>query len=123
MKEILGDKVKSVVISSRLTDSAAVLSSEDGVTSAMEKFMRAMDKNMTVPVKTLEVNREHPLLRALLAIYKADSHDTVLTTMVNVLFDSAQMMDGFIRDPQELARRSSQLLEQSAAWYTQVTKA
>ena len=123
MKEILGDKVKSVVISSRLTDSAAVLSSEDGVTSAMEKFMRAMDKNMTVPVKTLEVNREHPLLRALLAIYKADSHDAVLTTMVNVLFDSAQMMDGFIRDPQELARRSSQLLEQSAAWYTQVTKA
>ena len=89
----------------------------------MEKFMLAMDKNMTVPVKTLEVNREHPLLRALLAIYKADSHDTVLTTMVNVLFDSAQMMDGFIRDPQELARRSSQLLEQSAAWYTQVTKA
>ena len=123
MKEILGDKVKSVVISTRLTDSAAVLSSEDGVTSAMEKFMRAMDKNMTVPVKTLEVNREHPLLRALLAIYKADSHDAVLTTMVNVLFDSAQMMDGFIRDPQELARRSSQLLEQSAAWYTQVTKA
>ena len=49
--------------------------------------------------------------------------EQVLTTMVNVLFDSAQMMDGFIRDPQELARRSSQLLEQSAAWYTQVTKA
>ena len=123
MKEILGDKVKNVVISSKLTDSAAVLSSEDGVTSAMEKFMRAMDKNMTIPVKTLEVNREHPLLRALLAIYKSDAHDAVLTTMVNVLFDSAQMMDGFIRDPQELARRSSQLLEQSAAWYTQVTKA
>lgn len=122
MKEILGDKVKNVIVSTRLTDSAAVLSSEDGVTSAMEKFMRAMDKSTKIPVKTLEVNREHPLLRAMLTIYKGDAGDAVLASMVNMLFDSAQLMDGFVRDPQELASRSAQLLEQAASWYTQIKK-
>lgn len=117
MKTILGDKVKGVVVSSRLTDSAAVLSSEDGVTSGMDKIMRAMTKNMEVPVKTLEVNREHPLLRSLLSIYKVNADDPVLDELVNVLFDSAQLMDGFVRDPQELASRTAKMLEKSAAWY------
>ncbi len=122
MKELLGARVKDVVVSRRLTDSAAVLSSEDGVTSAMDKFMRAMDKNMEVPVKTLEVNREHPLLRALLRIFKADANDAILATMINSLFDSAQLMDGFVKDPQELASRNAKLLEQSASWYADIKK-
>lgn len=122
MKEVLGDKVKDVIVSSKLADSAAVLSSEDGMTSAMDKFMRHMGKDNTIPVKTLEVNREHPLLRSMLRIFKADANDTTLGNLINGLFDSAQLMDGFIRDPQELSSRNSKLLEQSAAWYTEVRK-
>ncbi len=122
MKEVLGDKVKDVIVSSKLADSAAVLSSEDGMTSAMDKFMRHMGKDDTIPVKTLEVNREHALLRSMLRIYKADAGDAILVNLINGLFDSAQLMDGFIRDPQELASRNSKLLEQSAAWYAEVRK-
>ncbi len=122
MKEVLDGKVKDVIVSSKLADSPAVLSSEDGMTSAMDKFMRHMGKDNTIPVKTLEVNREHPLLRSMLRIYKADANDTILGNLINGLFDSAQLMDGFIRDPQELSSRNSKLLEQSAAWYTEVRK-
>ena len=122
MKEVLDGKVKDVIVSSKLADSPAVLSSEDGMTSAMDKFMRHMGKNNTIPVKTLEVNREHPLLRSMLRIYKADANDAILGNLINGLFDSAQLMDGFIRDPQELSSRNSKLLEQSAAWYTEVRK-
>ena len=117
MKSILGDKVKDVVVSTRLADSPVVLSSETGVTSGMDKIMRAMSRNMDVPVKTLEVNREHSLLRSLLAIYKANADDPVLNGLVNVLFDSAQLMDGYVRDPQEIATRTANMLEKSAAWY------
>ncbi len=122
MKEVLDGKVKDVIVSSKLADSPAVLSSEDGMTSAMDKFMRHMGKDNTIPVKTLEVNREHPLLRSMLRIYKADADDAILGNLINGLFDSAQLMDGFIRDPQELSSRNSKLLEQSAAWYTEVRK-
>ncbi len=122
MKEVLDGKVKDVIVSSKLADSPAVLSSEDGMTSAMDKFMRHMGKDNTIPVKTLEVNREHPLLRSMLRIFKADANDTTLGNLINGLFDSAQLMDGFIRDPQELSSRNSKLLEQSAAWYTEVRK-
>ncbi len=122
MKAVLDGKVKDVIVSSKLADSPAVLSSEDGMTSAMDKFMRHMGKDNTIPVKTLEVNREHPLLRSMLRIYKADADDAILGNLINGLFDSAQLMDGFIRDPQELSSRNSKLLEQSAAWYTEVRK-
>ncbi len=122
MKEVLGGKVKDVIVSTKLADSAAVLSSEDGMTSAMDKFMRHMGKDDTIPVKTLEVNREHALLRSMLRIYKADAGDAILGNLINGLFDSAQLMDGFVRDPQALASRNSKLLEQSAAWYAEVRK-
>ena len=122
MKEILGDKVKDVTVSTRLADSAACLSSEDGMTSAMDKFMRVMQKDDKIPVKTLEVNKDHPLLRSLLRIYKADAGDKTLTTMVQALFDEALLMDGYMKDPQEVAARSAGLLEQAAAWYAVVKK-
>lgn len=122
MKEILGDKVKDVTVSTRLADSAACLSSEDGMTSAMDKFMRVMQKDDKIPVKTLEVNKDHPLLRSLLRIYKADAGDKTLTTMVQALFDEALLMDGYMKDPQEVAARSAGLLEQAAAWYAEVKK-
>lgn len=122
MKEVLGDKVKDVIVSSKLADSAAVLASTDGMTSAMDKFMRSFGKDDSIPVKNLEVNREHALLRTMLRIFKADAADAILVSMINGLFDSAQLMDGYVRDPQELAARNTRLLEQSAAWYAEVRK-
>ncbi len=31
-------------------------------------------------------------------------------------------MDGYMKDPQEVAARSAKLLEQAAAWYAEVRK-
>ena len=93
------DRVKDVTVATRRADSAACLSSEDGMTSAMDKFMRVMQKDDKIPVKTLEVNKDHPLLRSLLRIYKADAGDKTLTTMVQALFDEALLMDGYMKDP------------------------
>lgn len=122
IKEILGDKVKDVVVSTRLADSPACLTSADGVTSSMEKFMRAVQHDNTVPVKTLEVNKDHPLMRSLLRIYRADASDAALAPMVRILFDGAQLLDGYVTDPQEMATRFAGLLEKAASWYAEVRK-
>ena len=123
MKDILGDKVKEVRVSHRLADSPAVLVAPDGgMSSSMEKFLKVMRKDDTLPVKVLEVNRDHPLLRNMLRMFRADSEDRTLADMTRSLFDSSLLLDGYLKDPQELAARSRKLLEDAAAWYTEVRK-
>ncbi len=123
MKEILGDKVTSVALSHRLADSPAVLVSPDGgMTASMEKLLKVMQKDDSIPVKILEVNRDHPLLRSMLKIYKADNKSRVLDEMTRSLFDSCLLVDGYLKDPQALAARQNEILTQAAAWYTEVCK-
>ena len=122
IKEILGERVADVRVSHRLADSPAVLVSPDGMTSSMEKLMRAMQKDDSLPVKVLEVNRDHVLLRSLLKMFKADPQDKTLAGMVENLFDACMLQEGYLRDAQRLAGRSSHLLEQAAAWYVEVKK-
>lgn len=123
MKEILGDKVKEVRVSHRLADSPAVLVSPDGgMTSSMEKLMRVMQKDDSLPVKTLEVNRDHPLLRNMLRMFKADRQDKALSDMTQSLFDASLLLDGYLKDPQALATRVNTLLSEAAAWYAEVRK-
>ena len=123
IKEILGDRVTDVRISHRLADSPAVLVSPDGgMTSSMEKLFRAMHKDDSVPVKALELNRDHPLLRSLLRIFKADPQDKALAGMAELLFEGCLLREGYVKDPQALARHANALMEQAAAWYTEVRK-
>ena len=123
MQEILGDKVKEVRVSHRLADSPACLVAPDGgMTSSMEKLMRVMNKDDSIPQKVLEVNRDHPMLRSLLRIHKADAHDPLLTEMVQGLFDTSLLLDGYLKDPHALAARTNKLMEQAGAWYAELKK-
>jgi molecular chaperone HtpG len=122
MKDILGDKVKDVRVSHRLADSPACLVSPEGMTSSMEKLLRVMHKDETVPQKVLEINRDHPLARALLRIHKADAQDPLLGDMVQALFDNCLLMDGYLKDPHALAARANSLLERAGQWYAELRK-
>lgn len=123
MKDVLGDKVTDVRISHRLADSPAVLVSPDGgMSSSMEKLLKVMQKDDSLPVKVLEVNRDHPLLRSMLRMFKADRDDKTLAEMTQGLFDASLLLDGYLKDPQALAARTNKLLEEAAAWYTEVRK-
>lgn len=123
MGEILEGRVKEVRVSHRLTDSPAVLVAPDGqMSSSMEKLLKVMRKDDSLPVKVLEVNRDHPLLRSMLRMFRADPRDAVLEEMTRGLFDASLLLDGYLKDPQEMADRSRRMLEQAAAWYTEVRK-
>lgn len=123
MKEILGDKVADVRESHRLADSPAVLVSPDGaMTSSMEKLLKVMRKDDSLPVKVLEVNKNNSLIRSLLRIYEADHDDKILAEMTRSLFDSCLLLDGYLKDPQIMAQRSNDLLTDAARWYTEVRK-
>ena len=68
----MGEKVKEVRESKRLKDSPAVLVNPDNsMSGSMQKIMQIMNKDQSIPEKIMEVNKNHPLMRNLLKIFKA----------------------------------------------------
>lgn len=118
MKDILGDRVESVVESKRLTDSPSCLVSPDGsMTSSMQKIMQIMNKDATIPKKIMEINRDHPLVRNLIKIYKNDVKDVHLSRVTEQLFESALLLEGYMDDAHAMVSRIEDLLEKSTEWY------
>ncbi len=123
IKEILGDRVTDVKKSERLSGSPAILvNPDDSMTSSMQKMMRMMNKDMEVPKKVFEINRDHKLIRNLLKVFKANRQDEYISNVVEELFESALLLEGDLMDPHRLVSRINQMLEQSSDWYTEVKK-
>lgn len=122
IRAILGDKVKDVRLSERLSGSPAVLVSPDGVSSSMEKLMRVMQKSDGIPPKILELNPDHPFIRTLLRIYEDNSENPLLPDLVNGLFDNVQLLDGYLGDPYLMADRNLKLMEKAIGWYADLLK-
>ena len=117
MKEILAEQVTDIRVSDRLPGNPAALVSPDGVSSSMEKLIRVMQKTDGLPKKVLEINPDHSLMRALLRIYKNDPDNALVTDMINNLFDSLLLLDGYLNDPYIMADRTIRLMDEAATWY------
>ncbi len=118
IKEILGERVTEVRISTRLQDSPCCLVSPDGgLTSSMQKILQIVSKDTAVPSKVMEINPDHPLVRNLLRIYHADAKDGYLERAVEQLYDSSLLLEGYLSDPHRLVQRINSLLEDSSSWY------
>jgi len=116
MKDILGSRIKDVRGSERLTSSPSLLVAADGrISSQMQRVMRLMQKDESVPEKIMEVNPNHPLTRSLLAIFTADPNDPFLTQATEQLFESALLLEGYLSDPHAMVRRMNAILEQAAS--------
>ncbi len=121
VREILGDKVTDVRLSERLSKSPSCLVSPDGdVTSHMQKIMRLVTKDTSVPQKVLELNKDHPLIRNMIRIHQNDPSDPFIATAVEQLYESALLMEGYLSDPHKMVGRINSLLENSSTWYAQM---
>lgn len=118
MKDILGDRVTEVKESKRLTGSPSCLVSPDGtMTSGMQKIMRVMNKDMSVPQKVMEVNKDHALVRNLIKIYRKDVNDAHLSLVTEQLYESALLLEGYLSDAPKMVNRIEELLEKSTNMY------
>lgn len=118
LKDILGDRVTEVKESKRLHDSPSCLVNPDGsMSSHMHKMMQMMNKDMSVPPKVMEINKNHLLTRNLLNIYKSDPRDEFIDNVAEQMYESALLLEGYLSDPHKLVNRINEVLEKSSTWH------
>lgn len=113
IKNSLGDSVKEVRLSKRLTDSACCLvGNENDMGTQMEKILRAMKQEVgTTPKRILELNPNHPALVKLQSIFAGDHDDPRIAEYAALFFDQALLTAGLpIKDPLLFTKRISSLM-------------
>ncbi len=110
VKESLGDGIKEVRLTNRLTDSPCCLVGEEhSLTPQMEELMRKMGQDVPPSTRILELNASHPLVAKLQALQASDA--TKAADHVRVLRDQAVLAEGGrIADPAAFAKRVQELL-------------
>lgn len=108
IKEQLGDKVKTVRVTHRLTDSPACLAVDDhDMGMQMRKIMEASGQAVPETKPIFEVNPTHPL------VVKLDKEvdEDRFADIVSILFGQAGLADGVqLEDPADFSTRLNKLL-------------
>ncbi|GAA3950645.1 molecular chaperone HtpG [Streptomyces marokkonensis] len=95
MTEHLGEDVKEVRLSSRLTVSpACVVSDANELTPALENMYRAMGQEVPQAKRILELNPEHQLVKSLNRSYTEQQDRTELTETAELLHALAVLAEG-----------------------------
>ena len=110
LKEALKDDVDDVVISAKLVDSPLCLSTKDGLSLEMEKTLNEQPgtEEKVKAKKVLEINPEHELFKAFLAI---QDQDDLVKSFASVLLDEAMLLEGReIANKKEFVRKLNELM-------------
>lgn len=109
VKDVLGDKVKGVRMTNRLTDSpACVVADEQDMNSNMQRIMAAMGQNMPESKPIFELNPEHNLVQRL----HSEADDAAFAEWSELLFDQAILAEGGqLKNPAAFVMRMNKLLQ------------
>ncbi len=106
VKTALGDRVKDVRVSKRLTESASCLVSAEGDPGVnFEKILRMVDKEAEEAKRILELNPSHPIVKNLNTLAEREPGSERVKLWSELLFDQALLAEGEVRDPAELVKR------------------
>jgi molecular chaperone HtpG len=108
IKSGLGERVKEVRVTHRLTESPACLvAGNHDLSGNLERLLKAAGQKTPDTKPILEVNVEHKLLARL----KLESDETKFNDLANVLFDQALLAEGGqLIDPALFVKRMNSLL-------------
>jgi molecular chaperone HtpG len=108
LKETLGDHVKDVRLSTRLTESPACLVTDAfGMTPALARMYRSSGQVVPALKRILELNPKHPLVTGLQQAHKSRGDDSMLAELAEtaeLLYGTALLAEGEVpEDPAKFA--------------------
>ena len=108
MQEVLGERVKEVRVSQRLTDSPSCLvMGEHEMAVHMQQMLKQAGHEVPASKPDLEINPGHPLISRL----KGEADDARFSSWSNVLLDQAMLSEGGqLDDPVAFVNRLNDLL-------------
>ena len=114
-KLALGEAVKDVRTTDRLTDSAACLVADEGdLDIHLERLLRQHRQTDRLAKRILELNPKHPLVARLAGLVGKDGTTEQLQEMAWLLLDQAKILQGeTLDDPAAFARRLGGALERA----------
>lgn len=108
VKEVLGEDVKDVRVSMRLTESPACLVADDQDMNAnLQRVLKQMGQEAPESKPIFEVNTSHPLVERM----DQESDEDRFADLVRVLFDQANLAEGGqLDDPAAFVQRLNKLI-------------
>jgi len=108
IKTALGDKVKEVRVSTRLTESPACLVVDHyDMSQNLARVLKQLGQDAPAPNPILELNLDHPLVTRLEALEDGDRFDE----MAGLIFDQAMLSEGGqLEDPAGFVHRLNRLM-------------
>ena len=106
IQDTLGDKVKEVRVTHRLTESPSCLvSDEQDMSAHLSRLLKAAGQNAPGVKPILEINPKHPLVQ------KLKYEEAHFADWVSLLFDQALLAEGgALEDPAGFVKRMNQML-------------
>jgi molecular chaperone HtpG len=116
-KKVLEGRVREVVASSRLRESAACLVLAGAAMPAhIEKLLQRSGKELPRGQRNLELNPSHPAVKALATLAAKDAADPKLADWVTLLYEQSLVAEGSpLDDPNGFAKRVTDLLVKAVA--------
>jgi molecular chaperone HtpG len=113
MKTALGDRVKDVRVSKRLTDSAVCIVNDAMLDRNLERLLsRQKDSGVSISAPVLEINAGHALIKALAKQAAKDA--ATVDDAAQLLLDQAFILEGeAVADPAAFARRMGLVMQQA----------
>merc|ERR1711935_372660 len=119
IKDVLGDKIEKVVVSTRIDESPCVLvTSEHGWTANMERIMKAQalrDNSMTsymMSKKTMEINPNNQIVIELRNKADVDTSDKTVKDLIWLMYKTSLLTSGFnLDEPTQFAGRIHRMIK------------
>jgi molecular chaperone HtpG len=108
MQKVLSDRASAVRVTHRLTDSPACLvSDEHGMSTNLERMLKAAGQNIPTLKPVLEINPSHPIVRRL----GDETDERRFADWSQILFDQATLAEGGqLGDPATFVKRLNELM-------------
>jgi molecular chaperone HtpG len=108
IQNVLKDRASAVRVTSRLTDSPSCLvSDEHGMSTHLERMLKAAGQNVPGSKPILEINPQHPIVQRL----SSEPDEQKFSDWSHILFDQAMLAEGGqLEDPASFVKRLNEVM-------------